>query len=57
MASPPSEALRGSDEVQHLVTIRGFWMQKFLVTQGDYLSLMATKPSYFNGDSQRAALE
>src|SRR6266568_125729 len=50
MGSPTSEAERNSDEVQHLVTIsRGFWMEKFLVTQGDYLSLMATNPSYFNG--------
>ena len=37
----PSEAERNSDEVQHFVTIsRGFWMEKFLVTQGDYLSVV-----------------
>src|SRR6266702_8597545 len=48
MGSPTNEAERNSDEVQHLVTIsRGFWMEKFLVTQADYLSLMATNPSYF----------
>ncbi len=48
MGSPTSEAERGLDEDQHLVTIsRGFWMEKFLVTQADYLSLMATNPSYF----------
>ncbi|MBI3852490.1 MAG: formylglycine-generating enzyme family protein [Verrucomicrobia bacterium] len=48
MGSPTNEAERVSDEVQHLVTIsRGFWMGKYLVTQGDYLSLMATNPSYF----------
>ena len=48
MGSPTSEAERYSDEVQHLVTIsRGFWMEKFLVTQGDYLSVVATNPSYF----------
>jgi hypothetical protein len=51
MGSPTNEALRDLDEVQHSVTIsRGFWMEKFLVTQGDYLSLMTTNPSYFNGD-------
>jgi len=50
MGSPPSEALRGTDEYQHTVTIsRGFWMEKFLVTQGDYLSVTSTNPSYFNG--------
>ena len=48
MGSPANEALRVSGEVRHIVTIsRGFWMEKYLVTQGDYLSLMATNPSYF----------
>src|SRR5439155_23167729 len=48
MGSPSNEAERGSEEVQHNVTIsRGFWMAKFLATQGDYLSLTATNPSYF----------
>src|SRR2546426_1803838 len=48
MGSPTNEALRNPDEVQHSVTIsRGFWMEKFLVTQGDYLSVVATNPSYF----------
>jgi formylglycine-generating enzyme required for sulfatase activity len=48
MGSPTNEAERDSDEVQHIVTIsRGGWMEKFLVTQGDYLSLMATNPSHF----------
>jgi formylglycine-generating enzyme required for sulfatase activity len=48
MGSPTSEALRNSDEVQHTVTIsRGFWMGKFLVTQGDYLAVVGSNPSYF----------
>jgi len=48
MGSPTNEVERVSDEVQHIVTIsRGFWMEKFLVTQGDYLSVTATNPSYF----------
>src|SRR6266404_3064069 len=48
MGSPTNEAERGSDEVQHLVTIsRGFWMEKFLVTQGDYLAVVGSNPSYF----------
>src|SRR5258708_38870161 len=46
--SPTNEAERYSDEVQHSVTIsRGFWMGRFLVTQGDDLSVVATNPSYF----------
>ena len=48
MGSPANEAQRGSDEVQHIVTIsRGFWMGKFLVTQGDYLSVVGSNPSLF----------
>src|SRR6266446_3310509 len=48
MGSPTNEAERFSDEVQHIVTIsRGFWMEKFLVTQGDYLSVVGSNPSYF----------
>ena len=32
-----------------MVTIsRGFWMEKFLVTQGDYLAVVGSNPSYFN---------
>ncbi len=50
MGSPTNEALRGSDEVQHVVTIsRGFWMEKFLLTQEDYLAVVGSNPSYFNG--------
>ena len=50
MGSPTSEASRDSDEVQHVVTIsRGFWMGKYLVTQGEYLAVVGSNPSYFNG--------
>ena len=48
MGSPTNEVGRGTDETQHTVTIsRGFWMAKFLVTQGDYLSVVGSNPSYF----------
>jgi formylglycine-generating enzyme required for sulfatase activity len=50
MGSPMNEARRNSDEVQHSVTIsRGFWMERFLVTQGDYLAVVGSNPSFFNG--------
>src|SRR5437667_10903877 len=50
MGSPTNEAERYSDEVQHLVTIsRGFWMEKFSVTQGDYVAVVGSNPSFFNG--------
>jgi len=52
MGSPTNEVDRSSIEgPQTVVTIsRGFWMGKYLVTQGDYLSVVGTNSSYFNGD-------
>jgi len=40
------------------VTIsRGFWMGKYLVTQGEYLAVMSSNPSYFKGDTNRPVEE
>jgi formylglycine-generating enzyme required for sulfatase activity len=37
------------------VTIsRGFWMAKYEVTQGEYLAVMGSNPSWFNGDHTSA---
>ena len=48
MGSPTSEAERYSDETQHTVTLtQGFYMGKYPVTQGEYLALMGSNPSYF----------
>ena len=48
MGSPTNEAERDTNQTQHLVTIsRGFWIGKFLVTQGDYLGVVGSNPSYF----------
>jgi len=48
MGSSTNEALRNADEAQHSVTIsQGFWMEKHLVTQSDYLSVVGRNPSYF----------
>ncbi len=50
VGSPTNQAERDMNEVQHIVTIsRGFWMEKFLVTQGDYLAVVGSNPSWFNG--------
>ena len=51
MGSPASEPARYSDEgPQTRVTIsQGFWMGKHAVTQGEYLAVMGSNPSYFNG--------
>jgi formylglycine-generating enzyme required for sulfatase activity/photosystem II stability/assembly factor-like uncharacterized protein len=51
MGSPPTEPARDSDEdPQTAVTIsRGFWIGRHEVTQAEYLDVMRTNPSYFNG--------
>ena len=50
MGSPTNESQRGpNSETQHSVTLtKGFFMNKYTVTQGAYRSLMSTNPSYFN---------
>src|ERR1039458_1733615 len=51
MGSPDNEPLRWTDEgPQTQVTIsQGFWMGKYDVTQGEYLDVMRSNPSWFNG--------
>jgi formylglycine-generating enzyme required for sulfatase activity len=55
MGSPVTEADRRKGEgPQTEVTLtKGFYMSKFLVTQGEYLALMGDNPSYCLGDSNR----
>jgi formylglycine-generating enzyme required for sulfatase activity len=48
MGSPASEKERWTDETQHTVTLtKGFYLGKYAVTQGEYLALMGSNPSYF----------
>ena len=47
MGSPTNEAERSEDEVQHTVTVSGFYMSRHLVTQGEYLAVVGSNPSYF----------
>ena len=46
MGSPPSDAMAASNEFpQHTVVItKGFWMAKFVITQGQWLSVVGTSP-------------
>ncbi|MEI6783051.1 MAG: formylglycine-generating enzyme family protein [Verrucomicrobiota bacterium] len=55
MGSPTNEVDRESNEgPQTQVTIsRGFWMGKYEVTQGEYLSVIGTNPSSLPGDTDR----
>ena len=48
MGSPASEAERSNNETQHTVILtKGFWMGQREVTQGEYLSVVGSNPSYF----------
>jgi formylglycine-generating enzyme required for sulfatase activity len=51
MGSPPSDPDRDNDEVQHQVTVSGFYMARYEVTQAEYLSVMGANPSNFQGDN------
>jgi formylglycine-generating enzyme required for sulfatase activity len=55
MGSPTNELHRDVNEgPQTTVTLtRGFWIGKYEVTQGEYLSIMNTNPSQFPGDLSR----
>ena len=53
MGSPATEVERSSDEDQHTVTVSGFYMSRFLLTQGEYQAVVGSNPSYFTGDLNR----
>ena len=52
MGSPRSERGRGRDETQHKVRLSAFLLGKYPVTQGLWLAVTTTNPSYFKGGSQ-----
>jgi formylglycine-generating enzyme required for sulfatase activity len=51
MGSPASEAGRESSETQHQVTVSGFYMGKYEVTQKEWTAVMGSNPSLFKGDN------
>jgi formylglycine-generating enzyme required for sulfatase activity len=55
MGSPTNEVDRAANEGPQTIVIltRGFWLGKYEVTQGEYLSVMNTNPSPFPGDLSR----
>jgi formylglycine-generating enzyme required for sulfatase activity len=55
MGSPVTEQDRNYDESpQMVVTLtRGFYMGRYLVTQGEFLEVMGYNPSWFVGDTNR----
>ncbi len=55
MGSPTNDLDRATDEGPQTTVIltRGFWIGKYEVIQGEYLSVMNTNPSPFPGDLSR----
>jgi uncharacterized repeat protein (TIGR02543 family) len=51
MGSPVTEPDRYDDETQHSVTLSGFYMSKYQVTQEQYQAVMETNPSNFDGST------
>ncbi|GHT82048.1 hypothetical protein FACS1894137_00230 [Spirochaetia bacterium] len=49
MGSPETETGRSDDEVQHQVTVSGFYMGKYEVSQAEYKAVIGNNPSYFKG--------
>jgi formylglycine-generating enzyme required for sulfatase activity len=45
MGSPKTEAERSNDEIQHEVTVSGFYMGKYLITQAQYETVTGNNPS------------
>lgn len=50
MGSPESEAWRSDDETQHTVTVSGYYMSKYELTQKEYEEVMGSNPSNFKGE-------
>lgn len=51
MGSPETENWRIEDETQHEVTVSGFFMSPYEVTQEEYERLMGENPSNFKGEN------
>ena len=50
MGSPEEEAWRSEDEVRHTVTVSGFYMSAYELTQAEYQEITGENPSSFLGD-------
>jgi formylglycine-generating enzyme required for sulfatase activity len=49
MGSPGGEISRDPDETQHPVTVKGFYLDKYEVTQEEYEAVAGSNPSRFKG--------
>jgi formylglycine-generating enzyme required for sulfatase activity len=51
MGSPPAEPDRRNNETQHTVSLKGYYIGKYEVTQGEYAAIMGNNPSTNQGDT------
>ena len=51
MGSPDNEVQRENDETQHSVTVNGFYISKYELTQKEYEEIMGVNPSHFKGNN------
>ncbi|MCL1911678.1 MAG: formylglycine-generating enzyme family protein [Leptospirales bacterium] len=56
MGSPVGEPDRSTNETEHSVTVSGFYMSKYQVTQGLYEDVMGYNPSYFKDSNLPSVL-
>jgi formylglycine-generating enzyme required for sulfatase activity len=54
MGSPTGEPRRFSGEIQHQVTLTGFYLSKYQVTQAQYQAVMGNNPSAYRVGGSRA---
>jgi formylglycine-generating enzyme required for sulfatase activity/tRNA A-37 threonylcarbamoyl transferase component Bud32 len=52
MGSPENEAGRAYEDPQHQVTVPGFFMAKYQLTQAQYQAITGNNPSRFEGDNR-----
>ncbi len=50
MGSPKSDPERNSEERQHPVSVKGFWMAKYAITQRQWWKIMLRNPAQFHED-------
>jgi serine/threonine protein kinase len=57
MGSPQNQVNRENDEIQHRVTLDGYYMAKYPVTQAQWVKVMGSNPAYFQANGSDCPVE
>ncbi len=57
MGSPQNQVNRVNDEIQHRVTLDGYYMAKYPVTQAQWVKVMGSNPAYFQANGSDCPVE